>query len=144
MENEEKAIKKTLDLFVDGMNTLDYDKISKTFYAEGQSIGAREGKIQHVLRDHWKEMGDKARAEGRDFSNDTAHYEIKSLKIFGNAASVIIDLAFGIGNEINERYVDFYHLLKIGEQWYVVNKIYSTSIRLPKDLNQKIELASIV
>ena len=102
--SEEEEIRKTLATFFDGLRTLDYDKISETFYGEGLSIGVSrdQGQISHVLRDHWKAMGERERAKGDDFSNATAHWKIRSLNIIGNAASVIIDLAFGIKSEDGE------------------------------------------
>jgi hypothetical protein len=124
---EEENIRKTLEIFVKGLGTLDYDKISQAFYKQGQSIGVTEGQIQYVLRDHWKDMGEQARAEGKDDSNATAQYEIKSLQVIGNAAAVIVDLAFGTEDEITERYTDFLHMLRVGEKWVIVNKIYPTS-----------------
>ena len=132
--SEEEEIRKTLATFFDGLRTLDYDKISETFYGEGLSIGVSrdQGQISHVLRDHWKAMGERERAKGDDFSNATAHWKIRSLNIIGNAASVIIDLAFGIksedGERITERYIDFYHMLKTRDKWVIVNKIYPTNI----------------
>jgi hypothetical protein len=132
--SEEEEIRKTLETFLDGLRSLDYDKISETFYGEGLSIGVSrdQGQISHVLRDHWRKMGERERAKGEDFSQATVHWKIRSLSIIGNAASVIIDLAFGTrsaaGEKITERYIDFYHLLKTNEKWIIVNKIYPTNI----------------
>ena len=95
--SEEEEIRKTLETFLDGLRSLDYDKISETFYVEGLSIGVSmdQGQISHVSRDHWREMSEKERARGEDFSHTTVHWKIRSLSIIGNTASVIIDLAFG-------------------------------------------------
>ena len=141
-KSEEEEIRKTLEMFFDGLRTLDYDKISETFYGEGLSIGVSrgQGQISHVLRDHWKEMGERERAKGRDFSKPTVHWKIRSLNIIGNAASVIIDLAFGTrseaGEKITERYIDLYHMLKTRDKWVIVNKIYPTNI----DVKRKQEM----
>ncbi|MFX0061696.1 MAG: nuclear transport factor 2 family protein [Candidatus Hermodarchaeota archaeon] len=124
--SEEENIRKTLNKFVEGLRTLDYDKISETFYAEGQSIGVRNEQISYVLRDHWKEMRDQAKAEGKKYIDDAARYEIKSLEIIGNAVSVIVELFFMNNNEVTERYTDFFHMLKTGGKWIIVNKIYPT------------------
>jgi len=124
--SEELNIRKTLDLFIEGLRTLDYNKISETFYAEGQSIGVRNEQISYVLRDHWKEMKDRSKAEGKKYIDDAARYEIKSLQIIGNAASVIVELFFVNNNEVTERYTDFFHMLKTDGKWIIVNKIYPT------------------
>ena len=121
--SEELNIRKTLDLFIEGLRTLDYDKISEAFYTDGKSMCAPRGRIRFVLRDHWKEMGDQARAKGKKFIDDTAHYEVKSLEIIGNAASIIIDVVIK-RVEITERFTDFFHMLKTGGKWIIVNKIH--------------------
>jgi hypothetical protein len=139
---EEEEIRKTLKMFVDGLRTLDYGKISEIFYGDGLSIGVSrdQGQICHVLRDHWKDMSEREGAKGEDFSDATAHWKINSLNIIGNAASVIIDLAFGTrskaGEKITERYIDFYHLFKTRDRWVIVNKIYPTNI----DVKRKQEM----
>jgi len=141
-KTEEEEIRKTLETFLDGLRTLDYDKISETFYREGLSVGVSrdQSQISHVLRHHWKEMGERERAKGEDFSNATVHWKIRSLNIIGNSASVIIDLAFGTrleaGEKITERYIDFYHMLKTHDKWVIVNKIYPTNI----DVKRKQEM----
>ncbi|MFX0061693.1 MAG: nuclear transport factor 2 family protein [Candidatus Hermodarchaeota archaeon] len=126
--SEELNIRKTLDLFIEGLRTLDYGTISEAFYEDGKSMCAPRGEIRFVLRDHWKEMADQARAKGKKFSNDTAYYEIRSLEIIGNAASIIIDVVIKRENEKTERFTDFYHMLKTKNKWVIVNKIFPTKI----------------
>ncbi|MFX0142341.1 MAG: nuclear transport factor 2 family protein, partial [Candidatus Hodarchaeota archaeon] len=72
---------------------------------------------------------EQSRAKGEDLESSTANYNIKSLNIIGNAASVIIDLTFGTGEKITERYIDFYHMLKVENKWFIVNKIFPTNIQ---------------
>lgn len=127
--DEVENIQKSLDIFVDGLRSLDYDKISEIFFEKALSCGSVKGDIHHVYRDHWKEMAEQARAQGEDLESSTANYNIKSLNIIGNAASVIIDLTFGTGEKITERYIDFYHMLKVENKWCIVNKIYPTNIQ---------------
>jgi len=122
-------IQKSLDKFVDGLRLLDYKKISEIFFEKGLSCASVKGNIQYVYRDHWKEMAKQAKAKGEDFESSTAHYAIKSLNIVGNAASVIIDLTFGTGDKITEKYIDFYHMLKVQDNWCIVNKIFPTNIQ---------------
>ena len=90
------------------------------------SCSAGKDEIMYVYRDHWKEMREQAEAAGKDYISATANYTIRSLTIVGNAASVIIDLTFGTGDEITERYIDFYHMLKVKDRWFIVNKIFPT------------------
>ncbi|MFX1284203.1 MAG: nuclear transport factor 2 family protein [Promethearchaeota archaeon] len=126
--SEVENIQKSLNKFVEGLRLLDYDKISEIFFEKGLSCGSVKGEVQYVYRDHWKEMAEKAQAEGEDFESSTANYTIKALNILGNAASVIIDFEFRIDNKITERYIDFFHMLKIRDKWLIINKIFPTDI----------------
>lgn len=127
---EVENIQKSLDIFVNGLRLLDYDKISEIFFEKALSCSSVKGRIQHVYRDHWKVMAEEAKAKGDKLESSTASYKIKSLDIIGNAASIIIDLTFGIGEEITERYIDFYHMLKVENKWITVNKIFPTDIQI--------------
>ena len=127
-DSEVEKIQKSLDTFVEGLRILDYDKISAVFFEKGMSCGAGKEEIMHVYRDHWKEMREQAEAAGKDYISATATYTIRSLTIVGNAASVIIDLTFGTEDEITEQYIDFYHMVKVKDRWFIVNKIFPTNI----------------
>lgn len=127
-DSEVENIQKSLDIFVEGLRILDYDKISAVFFEKGISCGAGKEEIMHVYRDHWKEMREQAEAAGKEYISATGNYTIRSLTIVGNAASVVIDLTFGTEDEITERYVDFYHMLKVKDRWVIVNKIFPTNI----------------
>ena len=125
---EIENIKKSLDIFVEGLNRLDYNMISKIFFEKGLSCGVMKGEISYVFREHWREMAEQAKTQ--DPESTTGNYTIKSLNIIGNAASVIIDLIFRTGDKITERYIDFYHMLKVNNTWRIVNKIYPTNVEI--------------
>ena len=124
MTKDEDNIKRTLEIFVDGLRTLDYDKISEVFYEDGLSIGLRNGELSWVVRDHWREMRDQIIKSGKNPVDEWSRFRIRSLEIVGNAASVIVDMWFGDGDVTKEKYVDFFHLLKAGDKWQIVGKIY--------------------
>ncbi|MGY5854943.1 MAG: nuclear transport factor 2 family protein [Candidatus Thorarchaeota archaeon] len=124
MKPEEDEIKHALEVFIEGLRTLDYDKISEIFYEDGMSIGLRNGEITWVARNHWREMREQIIKAGQNPVDEWARFEIRSLEIIHNAASVIVDMWFGDGDTTKERYVDFFHMLKVGEKWRIVNKIY--------------------
>ncbi len=126
--SEIENIRKSLDIFVEGLNQLDYHKISVIFFEKGLSCGALKGEISYAFRDHWKDMAEQAKKE--DTEPTIGSYTIKSLNIIGNAASVIIDLIFRTEDKITERYIDFYHMLKVNDTWRIVNKIYPTNVEI--------------
>ncbi|MHA1968748.1 MAG: nuclear transport factor 2 family protein [Candidatus Hodarchaeales archaeon] len=136
--SEVDNIQKSLDIFIDGLRLLDYDKIGEIFFEKGLSCCSVKEDIQYVYRDHWQEMAKQAKADGEVLESSIANYTIKSLNIIGNAASVIIDLRFGTGDEITEKYVDFYHMLKVKDRWYIVNKIFPTDVKRGKIQNTEI------
>ncbi|MFX0172244.1 MAG: nuclear transport factor 2 family protein [Candidatus Hodarchaeota archaeon] len=127
-ESEVMSIQQSLDIFVEGLRKLDYNLISKIFFKDGLSCCSRNSKISYVVRDHWREMAEQRIANGKNPESSTASYSIRSLNIIGNAASVIIDLSFGSKTEITERYIDFYHMVKVTDKWVIVNKIFPSNI----------------
>lgn len=126
---EIENIQKSLDIFIEGLRTLDYEKISDVFFEEAISCGVKNEKINFVYRDHWKEMADQLLAKGEKLESERADYSIRSVNIINNAASVIIDLTFGSKDKIEERYIDFYHMLKVDGKWRIVNKIFPTDVK---------------
>ena len=66
---------------------------------------------------------------GEDIVSEVMNYKVKSIEIVGNAASVIIDLEFGTKEKITERYIDFYHMLKVKDKWMITSKIFPTNIK---------------
>ncbi|NHJ33662.1 MAG: nuclear transport factor 2 family protein [Asgard group archaeon] len=124
---EYENILKTIDTFVEGIRVMDYDLISEAFFEHGLSCGSIKGKLNYVYRDHWKEMREEMIAKGEELVSEKANYSIRSMNIVGNAASVIMDLTFGTKDKIQERYVEFFHLLKIDDKWLIVNKIFPTN-----------------
>jgi hypothetical protein len=63
---------------------------------------------------------------GKNPVDEWARFEIRSLEIIHNAASVIVDMWFGDREVTKEKYVDFFHMLKVSDKWRIVNKIYPT------------------
>ena len=131
MRNSEvEKIIKTVEIFVEGLRVLDYDLISESFFKDGISCGSFKGKIHHVRREHWKEMREQRLERGEEIISEKASYSIRSINIVGNAASVIMDLTFGTKEKITERYVEFYHLVKVEKKWIIVSKVFPTNPEL--------------
>ena len=128
MNPEEDNIRESLSIFIEGLRTLDYDKISEIFYEDGLSIGLRHGDITWAKRDHWKDMREQMIKDGKNPVDEWARFEIRSLEIENNAASVIVDMQFGDGEVTKEKYVDFFHMLKVNDKWRIVNKIYPSPV----------------
>ena len=124
---EIENILKTIDTFVEGLRVMDYEMISEVFFEHAISCGTAKGEVKYVYRNHWKEMREKMIELGKELISEKADYSIRSVNIVGNAASVIMDLTFGTKEKITEKYVEFYHLLKVKNKWLIVNKIFPTN-----------------
>jgi hypothetical protein len=125
--NDIKGIIKTIEIFVEGLRTMNYELISQSFYENGLSSGVSKDGIMTVRREHWKEMRENMIEKGVELESEKANYIVRSVNIVGNAASVIMDLNFGTNKKITESYVEFYHLLKTNDEWLIVNKIFPTT-----------------
>ena len=124
---EIENILKTIDIFVEGIRVMNYEMICEAFFEHGISCGSVKGKVNYVKRDHWKETREDMIAKGKELVSERANYSIRSINIVGNAASVIMDLTFGTKEKVTERYVEFFHMLKIKDKWLIVNKIFPTN-----------------
>lgn len=120
-DREYEYIRESIATFVEGLRTLDYPTISKIFHKDALSFGVRNGTISFVRRDHWQTMREQELAEGAYDPENQAWFQILSIERYGNAASVIIELAFST-DPVD--YIDLYHMLKTEQGWKIVNKIF--------------------
>ena len=56
-------------------------------------------------------------------NNDPYQAEIESIRIEGNVASVIVSET---GFRGEGTLVDFFHLIKVEGQWYIISKLFTT------------------
>ncbi|MHA1443110.1 MAG: hypothetical protein ACTSPK_14805 [Candidatus Heimdallarchaeota archaeon] len=91
-ELEKKNLVKSLEIFLEGLRVLDFEKISEIFFEKGLSCGVAKDEIKHTWRNHWKDMRERMLLMGEDIVSEVMSYNIRSMEIIGNAASVIVDL----------------------------------------------------
>ena len=120
-DEEYEAIRQSITTFVEGLRILDYPTISKIFHTNALSFGVHAGSISFVQRNHWKAMRERELADGTYDPENKAWFEILSIQRYGNAASVIVELAFST-DPVD--YIDLYHMLKTDDGWKIVSKIY--------------------
>ncbi|MHA1125422.1 MAG: nuclear transport factor 2 family protein [Candidatus Heimdallarchaeota archaeon] len=126
---EKKNIQDSLEIFLEELRILDFKKISEIFYDRGISCGVVKDEIKHTYLNHWKDLRERMLIMGEDIVSEVMNYQIRTIDIVGNAASVIIDLEFGTKDKITEKYVDFYHMLKVKDKWIITSKIFPTNKR---------------
>ncbi|MHA1356386.1 MAG: nuclear transport factor 2 family protein [Candidatus Heimdallarchaeota archaeon] len=128
-DGERGNIIQSLEIFLEGLRVLDFEKISEIFYDRGISCGVAKYEIKHTYLNHWRDMRERMLLMGEDIVSEVMNYSIRSIDVIGNAASVIIDLEFGTKEKITERYIDFYHMLKVKDKWIITSKIFPTNIK---------------
>jgi len=119
---ERISIEKTLQYFFDGLDNLDAFTIKKAFHPEARSFSVDQDTLDCKTIDHW----DKTTRTAKD--NPDHPFRTKSRKnivyidITGVAASAKVEWIFQ-----DFMFTDYYNMLKIGERWYIMNKIYHTT-----------------
>ena len=125
MDNEEAAIKRTLQYFFDGLDNLDAETIKKAFYPKADTFYiAKEGKLGHMAVSDWDKSMDTVKANpDHIFHKEKSKKHIAFIDITGTAASAKVEWVFS-----TFMFTDYYNLLKIDSTWYIVNKTYHTTI----------------
>ena len=122
-EEEKKAIAQTLRYYIDGGTNSDAAMLRKAFHPTARLQGIRGGKYAELPIDQYvtrvTKSGKKSTRKGR----------IVAINLMGNAAQakVVIDYA-------KFRFVDYMQLLKIDNEWKIVNKIYKIQRFQPKKI----------
>lgn len=114
--SDEAAIREAVQAYFDGMMQAKPDHLRRAFHSEARLIGiGRDGNAMIIPFERWAQSWD-----GRE-PRDVSKYvnTIVSADIAGTAASVKTDLEWP-----TVHYVDYLSLLKIGNEWKIVNKIW--------------------
>lgn len=122
---EHDAVRVPLENYIRGHATGDGDYMRRAFHAEGNLIFIRDGK--YTTRTFAEYIaGMKGGKPAADESN--RRRSIERIDVYGNAASAKVVL-----DHPNVRFVDYMSLLKIGDEWKIVNKIfYAQSKTVPE------------
>lgn len=116
--SDEQEITKTLRNYIDGPNEKDIVKLKSAFAENATMFFVRDGKIVEIkLEDFFKHM-EAGWADPRDHT--IVPREILLIDLFDNAGIAKVQANFSDGKAI-----DYISLLKIEQQWKIVNKIFS-------------------
>lgn len=117
MENEQQAIRSTIETYVDGYLNAKKELVAKAFYSETRLYSLDEGKIDKTEMADWlKNLDDRsARQDIR-----RAELDIGFIDITGETAVAKITLRFE-----SRTFVDYLSFLKWNDAWVIVGKIYS-------------------
>ena len=109
------AVRETVESYLHGLKFNDVDSLRKAFYPEARLyFRKKDGTLGQVTQEQWYE-GFRKNA-GKEEAGDL---RIAAVDVTGSAAAVkVIEVYPG------STYTDYLNLLKLGEEWKIVNKIY--------------------
>lgn len=112
---EKDAVRVPLENYIKAHATGDGEYARKAFHTEGNMIFVREGKyVSRSFAEYIAGFNGKPAAD-----EDKRKRSIESIDVAGNAAMARIVLDYP-----TVRFVDYMTLLKIGDEWKIVNKSF--------------------
>lgn len=115
-KKETEAVKIPLENYLKGHETGNAEYMKKAFYTEGKLIFVRDGKYTtRTFEEYIAGMKD-----GKPAADEAQRKRwIESIDISGNAATAKIILDYP-----TVKFTDYMTLLKIGDEWKIVNKSF--------------------
>ena len=119
--SDDEAVRATVRHYFDGMMQANPGHLRTAFHADARLIGPdRDGGVLIIPFERWASGW-----EGRDARDPATHRNgIVSVDISGSAAVAKTELVWP-----DVRYVDYLSLLKVGDDWKIVNKIWTEERR---------------
>ncbi|NHJ84963.1 MAG: nuclear transport factor 2 family protein [Asgard group archaeon] len=122
--SEYDTIKEAINYYIDGAINRDYEMLCKGWHPECRMFGiTNEDQLSITSRDAWKDRFDKP----IDDPNYFRVSEILTIDVSGKAANAKVKTTVATSTNIIT-YIDYLNLLKIGENWQIVNKIFDATI----------------
>jgi hypothetical protein len=121
--NEKEKIEKTLNCFFEGLDDLDVDMIKKALHPLQRSFCITPDGLCGMFVSSWDKFIEKVKNNPNHSFRRGSKKRILSIDIAGNAASAKAELAFS-----DVIYTDYYNLLKIDDQWFIMNTTYHSEL----------------
>ena len=112
---DEEAVKETVQRYFDGIMQYDAEALREAFHPEARLMASLPKGLYHAPFEQWVQFTERAAPQDLTGYKNT----IVSIDIAGNAAVAKTDLEWP-----TVHYVDYLSLLKIDEEWKIVNKIW--------------------
>lgn len=120
-DKERKSIEQTLRRFFDGVDKLDVDTVSKALHPFHQSFSMTQNGLCRMPLQGWNKFFGQVKSDPGHAFHKKSKKKILSIDVTGTAASAKAELAFS-----DAVYTDYYNLLKVGDEWYIMNTTYDT------------------
>lgn len=116
-----KLIKEALNCYIEGAIKRDYKLIYESWHPDAQMMtkDSMENNLKSVPRSFWKEAFENRSGDPQIKRAS----EIEYINFTGTAASAKINTVED-SLENNNYFTDYINLLKLGKQWFIVNKIF--------------------
>jgi hypothetical protein len=115
-DSSETQLRQVVQSYLHGLKFNDVASLKKAFYPEAKLFWVKkDGSLGQLTQDQWYK-GFEASA-GKEEEGDL---KITALEITGNTASVKVEEQYP-----RSVYVDYLSLLKLGDGWKIVAKIYN-------------------
>ncbi len=113
--SDDAAVRRTVETYLHGLKFNDVDSFRKAFYPEARLyFRKKDGTLGQLTQEQWYEGF--AKSAGQEEKGDL---RIVSVDVTGSAAAVKVVEAYP-----GSTYTDYLNLLKLGDDWKIVNKIY--------------------
>jgi hypothetical protein len=120
-DKEKKSVERTLRRFFNGVDKLDVDLIREALHPFQQSFSMTQNGLCRMPVQGWDKFFGQVKSDPGHAFHKTSKKKILSIDVTGTAASAKAELAFS-----DAVYTDYYNLLKVGDQWYIMNTTYHT------------------
>ena len=118
---DEEAVKATVRKYIDGTYHADITMLKSTFH-EKAIMNGYLGPVL-IMADPQPFVEDIASSPSMESHNDPYKAEITSIHVEGNVASAVISET---GFRGDTAFVDFFHLIKIDDNWQIISKLFTT------------------
>lgn len=112
-----QRIRQTVQLYFDGMYHSDLEKLKKAFHPTAALMGYFSGNLTHIPLEKWLGMVEARPSPAKN--GEEYNMRLVSMDLTENVAMVKVkDWYLGLW------FTDYLSLMKIEDQWLIVNKIF--------------------
>ena len=118
------AIKKAIDVYFEGIKSLDYNQIYKVFHKEA-NLMTTDAKGELVTNESsiWKDICLNTKKNIKDLNEYKVAASIENIDLVQDTASVRVKMRMETPGRISD-FNDYYHMLKVDGNWMIVAKTY--------------------
>jgi len=115
--NASESVRAVVNTYIAGYLQAESEWVLSAFHEETRLFSVDQGKLEKTLMTEWLSNMEERKKRGDVRS---ANSRIENIDVSNNAASVKVILTFQ-----KYQFTDYLSLLRIGDEWKVVGKIYN-------------------